>query len=43
MRFETLAIHSGREPDPATGALATRIYQTSTFVFEKEQNPEMRI
>jgi len=34
MRFETLAIHSGREPDPATGALSTPIYQTSTFVFE---------
>ena len=34
MRFETLAIHSGREPDPTTGALATPICQTSTFVFE---------
>lgn len=34
MRFETLAIHSGREPDPTTGALATPIYQTSTFVFQ---------
>ena len=34
MRFETSAIHSGSEPDPATGALVTPIYQTSTFVFE---------
>jgi cystathionine gamma-lyase/cystathionine beta-lyase len=34
MRFETLAIHSGRKPDPATGALATPIYQTSNFVFQ---------
>ena len=34
MRFETLAIHSGRGPDPTTGALATPIHQTSTFVFE---------
>ncbi|TET17118.1 MAG: cystathionine gamma-synthase [Dehalococcoidia bacterium] len=34
MRFETLAIHSGREPDPTTGALASPIYQTSIFVFE---------
>jgi len=34
VRFETLAIHSGREPDPTTGALATPIYQTSTFVFQ---------
>ncbi len=34
MRFETLAVHAGRQPDPATGALATPIYQTSTFVFQ---------
>jgi len=34
MRFETSAIHSGKEPDPATGALIMPIYQTSTFVFE---------
>ncbi len=34
MRFETSAIHSGRQPDPVTGALATPIYQTSTFAFE---------
>ncbi|MEA2702839.1 MAG: cystathionine gamma-synthase [Actinomycetota bacterium] len=29
--FETRAIHAGQEPDPATGAIATPIYQTSTF------------
>jgi cystathionine beta-lyase/cystathionine gamma-synthase len=34
MRFETAAIHSGRGSDPATGALVTPVYQTSTFVFE---------
>ena len=34
MRFETLSIHGGKRPDPATGALVTPIYQTSTFVFE---------
>jgi len=34
MRFETIAIHGGEKPDPATGALITPIYQTSTFVFE---------
>jgi cystathionine gamma-lyase/cystathionine beta-lyase len=34
MRFETAAIHSGRRSDPATGALVTPVYQTSTFVFE---------
>jgi cystathionine gamma-synthase len=30
--FETRAIHAGQEPDPATGALTTPIYQTSTYV-----------
>ena len=34
MRFETTAIHSGGGPCPATGAIVTPIYQTSTFVFE---------
>jgi len=34
MKFETLSIHAGRAPDPATGALVTPIYMTSTFVFE---------
>ena len=34
MRFETRAIHAGQEPDPATGAVTTPIYQTSTYVQE---------
>src|SRR5438552_10842909 len=29
--FDTLAIHAGQEPDPATGAVAVPIYQTSTY------------
>jgi cystathionine gamma-synthase len=29
--FETRAIHAGQDPDPATGAVVTPIYQTSTF------------
>ncbi|MFB4310765.1 cystathionine gamma-synthase [Actinomadura sp. GTD37] len=29
--FETLAIHAGQEPDPATGAVVTPIYQVSTY------------
>lgn len=33
--FETRAIHDGQEPDPATGAVITPIYQTSTFVHEE--------
>src|SRR5216683_8046946 len=31
--FETLAIHAGAKPDPTTGARATPIYQTTSFVF----------
>jgi len=34
MRFETAAIHSEGGSCPATGAIVTPIYQTSTFVFE---------
>jgi cystathionine gamma-synthase len=34
VEFETRAIHVGQEPDPATGAITTPIYQTSTFVQE---------
>jgi cystathionine beta-lyase/cystathionine gamma-synthase len=34
MDFETKAIHAGQEPDPATGAVTTPIYQTSTFAQE---------
>jgi cystathionine beta-lyase/cystathionine gamma-synthase len=30
--FATLAVHAGVEPDPATGAIMTPIYQTSTYV-----------
>ncbi len=32
-RFDTLSLHAGSRPDPATGARATPIYQTSSFVF----------
>lgn len=32
-RFDTLTLHAGARPDPATGARATPIYQTSSFVF----------
>jgi cystathionine beta-lyase/cystathionine gamma-synthase len=34
MGFATKAIHAGQEPDPATGAIITPIYQTSTYVQE---------
>ncbi len=32
-KFDTLAVHAGAAPDPATGARATPIYQTTSFVF----------
>ena len=32
--FETLSIHAGASPDPATGARSTPIYQTTAFVFD---------
>ena len=34
MEFETRAIHVGQEPDSATGAITTPIYQTSTYAQE---------
>ena len=34
MKFGTKAIHEGVHPDPATGAIMTPIYQTSTYVQE---------
>ncbi len=32
MKFETLAIHAGQEPDPANGAVMTPVYFTSTYM-----------
>jgi len=34
MGFATIAIHSGQEPDPTTGAVTVPIYQTSTYAQE---------
>lgn len=50
MKFGTKAIHAGVHPDPATGAIMTPIYQTSTYVqdgvgnhkgyeYSRSQNP----
>jgi len=33
-RFSTICIHAGQQPDEATGAIITPIYQTSTYVQE---------
>jgi len=32
MRFETLAVHAGQEPDPNNGAVMTPVYLTSTYM-----------
>ena len=38
-RLETLAIHAGQEtPDPATGARAVPIYQTTSYVFNNTEH-----
>src|SRR6516164_9998557 len=34
MKFSTIAIHAGQEPDPSTGAVTVPIYQTSTYAQE---------
>ena len=31
MKFETLAVHAGREPDPVTGAVRDPIHLSTTF------------
>lgn len=33
LHFDTLALHAGQQPDPATGARAVPIYQTTSYVF----------
>jgi O-acetylhomoserine (thiol)-lyase len=36
--FATLSIHAGAKPDPTTGARATPIYQTTSFVFDSVEH-----
>ncbi len=36
--FETLSLHAGQHPDPATGARAVPIYQTTSYVFEDTEH-----
>ena len=33
LKFDTLSLHAGQQPDPVTGARAVPIYQTTSFVF----------
>ena len=34
LRFDTLSLHAGQQPDPATGARAVPIYMTTSYVFD---------
>src|SRR5262252_567855 len=34
LRFDTLSLHAGQQPDPQFGARATPIYQTTSYVFK---------
>merc|ERR1711934_426603 len=36
--FETLQLHAGQSPDPATNARAVPIYQTSSYVFNDAEH-----
>ena len=38
LRFETLQLHAGQEPDPTTGSRAVPIYQTTSFVFKNSDH-----
>ncbi len=38
MGFDTLQIHAGARPDPATGARQTPIYQTTAYVFRDAEH-----
>jgi len=38
-KIETIALHAGQEnPDPATGARAVPIYQTTSYVFKSSDH-----
>jgi len=38
MKIETVAIHGGYQPDPATKAVAVPIYQTTSYAFDNTQH-----
>jgi len=42
LKFETLQLHAGQEPDPTTGARAVPIYQTSSYAFESAEQGAAR-
>ncbi len=38
--FDTLMLHAGQRPDPVTGARATPLYQSTSFVFQDSEHAE---
>ena len=41
LKFETIQLHAGQElPDPATGARAVPVYQTSSYVFHDSSHAQ---
>jgi O-acetylhomoserine (thiol)-lyase len=42
LKFDTLQVHAGQEPDPTTGARAVPIYQTTSYVFQDTAEAEGR-
>ena len=38
LKFETLQLHAGQEPDPTTNSRAVPIYQTSSYVFNNAEH-----
>ena len=38
LKFDSLALHAGQQPDPVTGARAVPIYQTTSYVFDNSDH-----
>jgi len=38
LKFDTLQVHAGQQPDPTTGARAVPIYQTTSYVFNNAEH-----
>ncbi len=38
LKFDTLQVHAGQKPDPATGSRAVPIYQTTSYVFNNAEH-----
>ena len=38
LKFETLCLHAGQEPDPATLSRVVPIYRTSSYIFKSSEH-----